>query len=480
MTRESPPPFPFLFPAVVLALAALFAGAPAATAQPPNFLLVLVDDLGIEHLDFYGVGAQFAPTPHLTELASGGLVFREAWSNPTCSPTRVTIQTGRYAFRTGVGDVINTDTEAGMQLAELILPEVLRDHTATPYTSAAFGKWHMGASADLGGASAPNWAGYDHFEGTLLGQQDPSTFSYFDWVKTTDGVNEAKTDYMTTDMVDSAVTWINGTPGPWFAYVAFRLPHGPYHWPPDDLHSQDTGQEGDLAKYRAMIEAMDNELHRLLDSIDTTNTLIVFASDNGSPAEVAQPPVNPQRSKGTVFQGGVRVPLVLAGDMVTAGEVGAPVNLTDLFDTIAELAGASVPVDVERDSVSLVPYLSNPGTPSLRANAYTDAFSPNGSGPYSVGQQAARDTHYKYLRNTAGAEGLIDLWSDPWETNNLLLGDLTSEQQSALDALGDYLDELMGVCSLGQQGDPCNTDEDCCSGRCQRRRWQKVCRDLAF
>ncbi len=465
--------------AFVVLVAFLVAAAPAL-AQSPNVLVILIDDLGIEHLDFYGIGSQFAPTPHLTDLASGGLVFQQAWSNPACSPTRVTIQTGRYAFRTGVGDVINTDTDFGMQLSELTLPELLRDHVATPYSSAAFGKWHMGASGDLGGTSAPNWAGYDHFEGALLGQQDPATFSYFDWVKTVDGVQEAKSTYMTTDLVDSVATWVNGTPGPWFAYVAFRLPHGPYHWPPENLHSQDTGQEGDLAKYRAMVEAMDNELGRLLESIDTTNTLIVIAGDNGSPAEVAQPPVNPQRSKGTVFQGGIRVPMVIAGDLVTAGEVAAPVNLADIYDTVAEITGATVPGEIVRDSVSLVPYLGDPGHAALRANAYSDTFSPNGFGPVSVGQQTARDERYKYLRNTAGAEGLIDLWVDPWETNNLLFGDLTPEQEGALDALTDYLDQLMGVCTLAEQGESCSVNADCCSGSCTRRRGRRICTDLVF
>lgn len=468
----------------LVALAAVLALPVAAPAQtPPDVLVLLVDDLGIEHVGVYGIGADPIPMPNVDALAADGLIFQNAWSNPVCSPTRVTLHTGRWAVHHGVGQGVSDDTWPGMQLEEVTLAELLRDHAPTPYATGAFGKWHMGMDESLGGTSAPQLAGYDHFEGTRGNVIDPET--YYEYTKITNGVETVETQYLTSATVDDVIAWVGEhQSGPWLAYAAFHAPHGPAHWPPEELHTQDTGDTTVQTQYRAMAEAADHEIGRLLDSIDTANTLIVWASDNGSVGFVAQPPVNGKRAKHTVFEGGVRVPFVVSGDLVVPGQVDHPTSFADLYPTIAELAGATVPPEAELDGTGFAAYLSDPSAPPHRDFNYTERFEPNGKdADRDFWQQAARDARYKLLRNEEGKEGFFDLVTDPWETANLLPG-LTPEEQQSYDALSLFLDELSaddgggggGGCDLGQPGDPCSDGADCCSGKCKGPPLAKTCR----
>lgn len=430
-----------LYPVVAAFLLALAPVSPAASdASAPNVLLVLVDDLGIEHLGFYGIGQEFIPTPTLDAMAERGIVFTNAWGSPVCSNSRALLQTGRHAFRTGVGDAVQSDDDLGLPLAELTLPELLKENAPVPYATAAFGKWHLGVDPSLGGALAPNEQGYDHFEGTarnLRGKAD-----YFEYSRITNGEVELVQGYITSDTVDAAIAWTASAPEPWFAYVAFHAPHTPMHFPPDELHTQDTGDTSDLNMYRAMTEAMDRELSRLLRANFGPDTVIVFASDNGSPKPVAQPPIDPGHAKKTVFEGGVRVPFIIAGRSLPAGTVHHPVNLADLYPTIAGLAGAQLP-SVEIDGVSLQPYLWDPGAGPERDYNFTEYFAPNGSGPYDIWYQAMRDSRYKLVRKTPDVDRFFDLQFDPWETVNLLDGELSEEEQAAYDDLVLQIETLV-------------------------------------
>lgn len=437
------------YPSSLLVLSLALLPIPQASAAP-NILLITADDLGIEHLSFYGIGTQAVSTPNLAELAARGLVFDQAWSNPVCSPTRATIQTGEYAFRTGIG--ANTfnhgEGDQGLSPESLILPELLQLHARTPYQTALFGKWHLGVEESSGGTYAPNLAGYDQYEGvleledTILGDEIRKDI-YFNYQKVENGnPTEVSGGYLTSDIVDWTLNWIENTPEPWLAVVNHFAPHSPFHWPPQELHQQDTADKSDLNKYRAMVQAMDAELGRLLDKIDRKKTLVIFTSDNGSPLETAVPPVRPTRAKTTLFQGGIRVPLIIAGTGVTTGVVHHPVNLTDLFATIAKLGNAEMPAGAGLDSVSLVPYFTNPSRASLRDYVYSEKFSPNGSGPYSRGAKAVRDLQYKLVRTQAGAERMADLLADPWETIDLLAGEMTSDQKAAYQRLSRIIERV--------------------------------------
>lgn len=247
----------------------------------------------------------------------------------------------------------------------------------------------------------------------------------------------------------------------------------------------------DETRYRLVIQALDTELDRFLDDInwDSTlkNTTVLFLlSDNGSPEEVAHAPVNPEYAKGTVGQGGVRVPFWIGGKGVTPGVVpeGKLATAADIYATILEEAGLQIPPShsvYPADSKSLKPFFSNDEA-SVRDWAFTETFIPNkdpeGPVPLTHGQFAVRGTRYKCIRTLAGQEAFYDLQNDPWEDDNMLQGTLTPEQQAERELCNTTIDDVLGVCTLAQQGEPCVVDSDCCTGVCQGPAGNKVCTDL--
>lgn len=453
-------------------------GALSATPEPqpaqraPNILLVIADDLGVDMLASYGSGSDLPVTPTLDSLAASGTSFRNAWSNPNCSPTRCTLLTGRYALRTGVGNVISKTT-AAMPLAEVTLPELL-DQGASGYAHAAFGKWHLG-NASVGGLLAPNLAGFGHFDGGLIGALEQEPLSYFYWPQVVDGQIAVNTGYNTSEIVDAASAWIQAAPEPWFCYLSFYAPHAPLHEPPAGLYTEDlNGLDPSVDSrpfYKAMIEAMDAELGRLMSEIGSIreNTNVIFVGDNGTPPNLVIPPFDPRQAKGTVYQGGVLVPLIMSGPSVEipGSESLALVNTTDLFTTLAEMAGvdaAEVLPGRVLDSISVLPFLRDPSLASLRDFQFAELFSPVGATGNSIRRysRAISDGRYKLITNSPNAgldsaaeeswrlaaEGSLnklplaefyDLQLDPLETTDLLLVGLTAQQQAAFDALQENL-----------------------------------------
>jgi len=484
---------------VLLAFAALLPHAPAAQtigaagSQPPNILLIIGDDMGVETLASYGVGAETAATPTLDALAASGLRFNSFWSQPVCSPTRATLLTGRYGFRTGVGrptgdapyagDMPDTPAKPagapaegrggppgrqrngaaadqgrranqqgggfppggpGLRSDEFTLPMAFASHAELGYATAAIGKWHL-ADTSNGWEKHPNLVGFDHFSGLLRGFPD----GYFAWTKLTDGQFMPMTGYAPSDKIGDAVRWISDQGDrPWFLWLAFNLPHMPLHLPPkelwvtdhSDLDPQADPDANPFPYFIAMMEAMDTEIGRLLGSIDPdvlSNTYIIFMGDNGTARQVVTSPFSQNHAKGGVYEGGVNVPLIVKGPGVAQGRASdALANSTDLFATIMELAtidpDSTIPDGVVTDSVSLVPYLSAPDRTSLRRWIYADVFGPDEG--VLGGQYAIRGERYKLVvRN--GREELYDLAEDRAEANNLLSGALDPGAQAALAEL---------------------------------------------
>jgi arylsulfatase A-like enzyme len=419
-----------------------------AQAAARNVLLIIADDYGIDSQSLYNTNAaaSLPPTPQINGLAQGGVLFRNAYGQAVCSPSRCAMLTGRYGFRTGVISPAMGGTSE-LQTNEFTLPEVLAQSQGG-YAAAAIGKWHLG-----GGMTGPNVAGgWAHFSGALGG----AVQSYTSWTKTVNGVSTPNyTTYATTDNVNDALTWIQqrGT-NRWFLWLAFNAGHAPYHKPPNNLHSYDSlpGTQADITSntrpyYEAMIEAMDSELGRLLSQINTSETTILFIGDNGTPGRVIQPPYSSGRGKDTLYEGGVRVPFIIAGpDVVGPGRTSeAIVHSADIYATILELAGASPPTVLPSDSRSLVPILLNqPFTPAedtvLMENDSAVAMAQSG--------RAARRGNFKLIAPTSGSEEFYDLLSDPLETVNLLAPALTAEQAAALQLLRSKLSGWQNVPNL--------------------------------
>lgn len=424
--------------------------ASSASAHPPNILLIIADDVGIDQVTCYPPLVEpRAPQPTLESLCAHGLVFTGAWANPFCSPTRAGMLTGRSAGQTGVGEPTGVSVGGpGLSRRELTLPRAL-DRAGTGYRHAAFGKWHM-ADEDNGAQDHPNIAGFHHFAGGIEGHVE----DYYSWPRVVDGVEETSTTYATTATVDDAVDWIHDQDGPWFAWVSFHAGHWPRHLPPSHLHSySDLTDDADAIAtrpatyYRAMLEAMDTEIGRMFRQLGHArmeHTIVIFVGDNGTDGSVDEGAWPEGRAKGSLYQGGLQVPLVIAGPGVRGNgrRVDAPVHTQDLYATVLELAGADVE-EVTRgrhlQSVSLLPYLTDRDAPDQRSFVLSEVF---GAGPEARGTagQAIRDRHHKLIRLLDGTESLYDLEHDPLEEVDLLDGALSAGERATWESLSDLLD----------------------------------------
>lgn len=415
--------------AVFVALVALVFGFSTSRVDAQqNVLILLADDLGVDMVGCYGLGSDLAPTPNIDALAAAGVRFENVWANPMCSPTRATILTGRYSFRTRIGSIVGV---AGPSLSttEHSIPRMLDAVSPFGYAHAAIGKWHLGSLSAP--PTHPADLGFGHFSGSRGNLTQLET--WFSWTKFVNAQPQHVPRYVTSENVDDALGWIGQAPEPWFCYLAFNAPHEPWHSPPANLHTitlpNVDPREQPRSFYKAAVQALDAEIGRLLGSMDPdvlARTTVIFLGDNGTPREVTVPPFLPQRAKLTVYEGGLRVPLIVSGAAVVAPgrTTDALVNTTDLFATVLGLAGVGNLgfLPVSHDSVSFLPLLTNSASNTGRELLYAEIFWPNGPGPYTSESRAIRDARYKLIRHGAypGMDELYDLLLDPFELQNLL------------------------------------------------------------
>ena len=332
------------------------------------------------------------------------IIFNNVWSNPTCSPTRATILTGKYGFNTGV---LKVDDE--LSTSETSLQKYLDTQLNSTYSSAVIGKWHLSKDANH-----PNNIGLNYYAGSIGG----GLKNYWDWDLVINGEKTPSTYYNTSKYTDLAIDWVNNQSDPWFLWLAYNAPHTPFHLPPTNLHTQgelptdDTSiNTNPLPYYLASIEAMDSEIGRLLNEMSTEekdNTVIIFIGDNGTPNQVVQE-YDSRRAKGSIYQGGINVPMIISGKNVNRfNEIeNSLINTTDLFATIANIAG--VQVDEINDSKNFIDLFSNS---EVKIRDYVYAETEN--------DITIRNSTHKYLLFQDGSEALYDLSNDPFETKNLM------------------------------------------------------------
>ena len=477
--------------------AASAASAMRVDSAKPNVLFIIADDLGVEQLASFKIGSEPAVTPNLDRLARQGMSFSNVWAQPICSPTRATLLTGRYGFRTGVGTATperiggeypelgraegggpdlssftglaakpievyedlgpvfrefrryfaNDDNPAdgpfpsgtGLHSNELALPEILRNSDSA-YATAAIGKWHLAESRN-GWLQHPSNVGFDYYSVNMLNQPE----SYFGWFENVNGIIEQRSGYTPEQKIDDAISWIGEqSDDPWFFWLAFNLPHYPHHIPEVEGHDTAGLEPTDhRSALDVMTARMDQEIGRLFAAIgeeELNNTIIIVIGDNGTTGEANDPPFHPDRGKFTLYEGGVRVPLIIAGPGIPDGEQSAVmVNSTDLFATILELTGNELPEDLVHDSVSLTPYFADPAAGSIRDYMYSDAFY-EGSG-IEEGAFAIRDDSYKLIRWHDHQE-LYDLNNDPYENANLLLDGESETEKLIIQTLENRVNQL--------------------------------------
>lgn len=394
----------------------------------PNILLIIADDMGKDATNGYSEGNIKPNTPNIDRIKNEGLIFNNYWTNPTCSPTRSAIITGKYGYRTGVkwaGDELST--------SETILHHYINQETNNAYATAIVGKWHLSSNSNFN----PETLGMDYYAGLIRG----SVQNYYNWQLTENGAGNLSTDYITEGLTNLAKDWVNGQTKPWFLWLAYNAPHTPFHVPPSNMHSQgnlpDYADGMDATPYfMAAIEAMDYQIGELLESMteeERNNTIIIFIGDNGTPNQVAQSPFSNATAKGSLYQGGVNVPMFISGKGVT--RTGSDDNLivnTDLFATIAQLAGSTT-TEIH-DSKSFKTLLTTEST--HRDFQYTEMD--NGTDD----MWTISDGQYKLIVNANGSEAFYNLSNDSYEINDLLNGNLTNVETVAKTKLETALSEI--------------------------------------
>ncbi len=427
--------------------------APQAVSTPGNVMVLMADDLGCDMLSLFSGHPDAPPTPNLHALAASGVAFQAAYTDPVCSPTRACVLTGRYAFRTGIGSFLSPfgTVEHSLQPSEITLPEALDATAPWPFESSAVGKWHLTAPP-LNVGLAPNQQGFDWFEGVpgnLYFSQ-----SYFSHTNIRNGVALTSTTYSTTEQIDTALRRTVEMREPWLLYVAFNAGHEPWHVPPASLHSYTlSGNPANTPAehYRASVQALDTEIGRLFASMDPVvraRTTFLFIGDNGSPNEAVTAPSIPGRSKGTLYEGGVRVPLIIAGPGVAhpGSQCYALVNSVDLFPTVLDLCGVSAGAQAtlrRGDGLSLMPYLAQPWFSSKREWVFATRFAPNGFGPVTSFGRMIRNSRWKLIERQGQADLFFDMASAQGENLNLAGGPLTQHQRAAHARLAHQLHALV-------------------------------------
>lgn len=392
-----------------------------------NILLIVADDIGVDNISVYDEQPNHtALTPNIDTLASEGVLFRNVWANPMCSPSRASLLTGRHAFRHGVTHPAgNTHVLAD---SEETVAEAL---SGNGYATALFGKWHLGS----GSGEYPTDQGFDHYSGGL----SSGVSNYNSWSKsviTSQGGSPStstETGYATEVVATEAANWINQATGPWFVEVAFNAPHAPFHVPPDDTYSTSvSGSAGDSCSgsarascYRAAAETMDHYINEMLTSIGSAtldDTLVIFVGDNGTPKgvtiEEAGLPFDKDHAKSTVYEGGVNVPMIIWGgaNMGVDGssEEGDLIQIQDLFSTIMAVANASSSASGTVDGQSLIGYIdAETAEPTARSSLYTELY----NSTQNIDRWAMTDGTDKYINNE-GTEECYDLTTDSGETSS--------------------------------------------------------------
>ena len=337
-----------------LLAASLLSAPPNGT---PNVVLIMADDLGIGDVSCthdgpgsLAPGPVRFPTPNIDALAARGLRFTDFHSNgPVCSPTRAALMTGLYQQRTGVDGVINADPKVnrhhGLSPDETTVAERLRD---AGYKTAVVGKWHLGYDVRFN----PVRNGFDSFRGYVSGnvcyQSHYDRMGIADWWR--DDCVAMEPGYTTDLITDHAVHFVEANAGgPFFLYVAHECPHDPLQ-APGDPPARRAGRVGNVwgpkkgdveDTYRRMIAAMDAGVGRLVAAIDaaglTDSTVVLFCSDNGATKNGDNGRL--RGAKGSLWEGGHRVPLIVAGPGVPQGESAALALSMDLAATACDLAG---------------------------------------------------------------------------------------------------------------------------------------------
>ena len=440
-------------PILLVVLLPVFLLLPGCSQQsvelesPPNVIIIITDDQG--HGDFGFYGNPVLQTPHLDEMARNSARLENYYVSPVCAPTRASLMTGRYNYRTGVVDTYLG--RAMMATEEITLAERLRDQG---YKTGIFGKWHLGDSYPM----RPMDQGFEeslvHRGGGIGQPSDPTGAEgkYTDPTLLHNGELKEMEGYCTDIYFSEALQWIEDTyqEAPFFAYIPTNAPHGPYHDVPDSLyqyykslnlnhglfpedpnHPFTNEMNADrVARIFAMITNVDENVGRLFTKLEeleiTDNTLVLFMLDNGPNTRRF---VNGMRGmKTSVYEGGVHSPLFAhwPGTLppgVASDRISAHIDITP---TILDAAGVDTESIADFDGISLLPLLTRTASDWPERNIFIQTH--RGDVPVRYHHFFARSQNWKVVHQSGfGPENfegepqfeLYNMETDPLETNNV-------------------------------------------------------------
>jgi arylsulfatase A-like enzyme len=398
----------------------------AETPARPNIVFILTDDLGWTDLGCFG--STFYETPNIDRLASQGMKFTSAYAACTvCSPTRASVLTGQYPARLHITDWIPghkrpfarlSVSDWTMRLAPEVsnIAQVLKK---VGYATASIGKWHLGDESCW-----PEKVGFDLNVAGCHRAQPSTYFSPYKIETLTDG---PEGEFLSDRLTNEALKFIEANKDhPFFLYLPHYAVHTPLQAKPSVIAKYKAKADPKAthhdAVYGALIESVDDCVGRLLAQLDElklgANTVVVFASDNGGLIEsTSNAPL--RAGKGSAYEGGVRVPLIVKWPGVTdAGSTCAvPVISADFYPTFAAMTGASVPASHTVDGRNIEPLLRQSG-PLNREAVYWHYphYHLGGATPYS----AVRDGDFRLVEyHEDGRVELFDLKNDVGERHDL-------------------------------------------------------------
>ena len=381
--------------------------------KKPNIVFILADDMG--YGDFSAVNGGLSQTPALDHLMSEGVCLRQQYTaSPVCNPSRACLMTGRYPHRTGSIDTLEWRGLERLALRETTLAEVLR---GAGYATGLIGKWHLGAF-DM--RYHPMNRGFDDTVCFRGGMHD-----YYDWrIEVQDDVVRADGRYLTDVWTEEAVSFIERhRREPFFLHLTYNAPHTPLQAPEEDVRPfLETGKfNKGVSTVYGMIRRMDAGVGRILETLRECgleeNTIVMFTSDNGpqiwGEGENSTNRFNCQLhgAKGTVYEGGIRVPMILRwpGGLEGHREVDDMVHFSDWFPSILAMAGVEVPGDLNIDGVDVLSVLRGE-----RGKVCTKRFWQwNRYTPLITCNAAIRDGDWKLVRPRI-SEAMATPCVDPW------------------------------------------------------------------
>jgi arylsulfatase A-like enzyme len=409
------------------------AACSSATQQPPNIIVIFADDLGYGDLSSYG--HPVIRTRHLDQMAAEGIRLTSFYAaSSICTPSRAALLTGRYPVRCGLPTVLGPDSRNGLAAAEITLAEALK---ARSYNTMCIGKWHLGhAKAEY----MPTGQGFDHYFGLLYSndminpwvQTDVPMRLYRDLKPTGEYPVDQKT--LTSRYTSEAIKFINNNKNnPFFLYLPYSMPHVPIYVDDDFRGRSAAGLYGDV------IEKIDWSVGEILKTLKDNNldenTLVVFTSDNGP--WINMPPrmygggiIKPwhagssgplRDAKSNSYEGGFRVPCIIRWPgQIPENQVTSKVATTmDLYTTILNVSGSSVPDDHVVDGQDIMPMLRGDTTFERSGDFYyfmKEELEAIRSGPWKL--RIAPYQGPDLPANEALAPELYHLLTDPAERIN--------------------------------------------------------------